>query len=297
MNRLTAILFGRGFVDPVDDFSPSNPPSHPEALLLLADDFRASGFDVRRTLRILAGTEAYALSSIVTEKNDLDRAGDGFSHALLRPLNRNQLFDSTLVATGASRALERRAEEAERESLRDAAAAARRPSGGKRRTARLAAHEAGGDAMESAVPSSGEAESERAAMRRLSRDPLAAIRSDFFAQLSPGQAAEEPDENACEESIQKLLALLNNAVLSEGTRSRGVAGAGLDLTIDRVARESESPADRVEELYFAALSRPPKPDEAARAAKALAAAGGAGAAALEDLLWALLNSAEFALDH
>ena len=46
-NRVWANYFGIGLVDPVDDFSVTNPPSHPRLLDELAECFRESNFDIR----------------------------------------------------------------------------------------------------------------------------------------------------------------------------------------------------------------------------------------------------------
>jgi len=51
VNRLWAQLMGRGFVNPVDDLSVENEPSHPELLTLLAREFADSGFDVKHLVR------------------------------------------------------------------------------------------------------------------------------------------------------------------------------------------------------------------------------------------------------
>ena len=40
VNRMWSYFFGRGLVDPVDDFRSTNPPTHPELLARLAEDFR-----------------------------------------------------------------------------------------------------------------------------------------------------------------------------------------------------------------------------------------------------------------
>ena len=40
VNRIWGYFFGRGIVDPVDDFKASNPPTHPSLLVALASDFR-----------------------------------------------------------------------------------------------------------------------------------------------------------------------------------------------------------------------------------------------------------------
>ena len=51
VNRLWAHFIGRGFVNPVDDFGPHNPPSHPELLDKLAEEFKKSGYDVKQLCR------------------------------------------------------------------------------------------------------------------------------------------------------------------------------------------------------------------------------------------------------
>jgi len=56
------------------------------------------------------------------------------------------------------------------------------------------------------------------------------------------------------------------------------------------------PPALVEELYLAALSRPPRADEAARAEQWLKEAPSVREGAA-DLLWVLLNSREFLFNH
>jgi hypothetical protein len=58
-NRLWAHLMGRGLVEPFDFHHASNPPSHPQLLDLLADEFAAMDFDLRKFLRELALTGTY----------------------------------------------------------------------------------------------------------------------------------------------------------------------------------------------------------------------------------------------
>ena len=98
VNRMWATFFGRGIVDPVDDFSDANPPSHPEVLHILARDFVASGYDVQRLVRIIAATEVYQLSSHQTHVSQEEPAH--FARAVLRGLTPEQLFDSLAEATG-----------------------------------------------------------------------------------------------------------------------------------------------------------------------------------------------------
>ena len=61
-NRLWAHMMGRGLVHPVDLHHSDNPPSHPELLDLLADEFAAMNFDIRAFLKQLALTKTYQRS-------------------------------------------------------------------------------------------------------------------------------------------------------------------------------------------------------------------------------------------
>ena len=63
VNRLWGHLFGLGLVDPVDDFSSANAPSHPELLDELASAFVAQDYDVKFILRAIMGTQAYQRTS------------------------------------------------------------------------------------------------------------------------------------------------------------------------------------------------------------------------------------------
>lgn len=96
VNRLWAHFFGRGFVNPVDDFNESNKPSHPEVLERLARDFSDHGYDLKRLIRIIVSTNTYQLSSKPSMNNQDDRRH--FSRALLRPLTPEQLFYSLIHA-------------------------------------------------------------------------------------------------------------------------------------------------------------------------------------------------------
>lgn len=73
-NRLWAHVFGRGLVHPVDFIHPDNPPSHPAVLELITRDFREQGCDVKRTLRELMLTDAYARSCELPTIKQLDQA-------------------------------------------------------------------------------------------------------------------------------------------------------------------------------------------------------------------------------
>jgi hypothetical protein len=97
-NRIWYHLFGRGIVEPVDDFRGSNPPSHPELLDALAKDLVERRFDRKHLIRTIARSRVYQLSCQPTPTNVDDE--QYFSHARVRPLQAEQLLDAIGSATG-----------------------------------------------------------------------------------------------------------------------------------------------------------------------------------------------------
>jgi len=63
VNKMWDYFLGRGFVNPVDDFRDGNPPSHPEALKFLAEDFAANGYNLKYLIAVITNTQAYQRSS------------------------------------------------------------------------------------------------------------------------------------------------------------------------------------------------------------------------------------------
>ncbi len=98
VNRVWAQLFGTGLVEPLDDLSGENPPSHPELLDELAKAFADSGFDLKFLTAALVRTKAYQLSSVVPKGGSADPRL--FARAGVRGLTGEQLYDSLRVAAG-----------------------------------------------------------------------------------------------------------------------------------------------------------------------------------------------------
>jgi hypothetical protein len=65
--RVWEALMGRGLVSPVDDLRATNPPSHPELLDRLADDFAQNGYKLRPLIRLICSSAAYNRQSSPTE--------------------------------------------------------------------------------------------------------------------------------------------------------------------------------------------------------------------------------------
>jgi hypothetical protein len=109
VNRLWAHFLGYGFTKPIDDLGPHSSASHPDLFARLADEFGGHGYDLKRLIRWIVLSEAYALSSRFGPKlgNEADDPTMGtpplFSHFYVRQMSAEQLYDSLLAATGAHR--------------------------------------------------------------------------------------------------------------------------------------------------------------------------------------------------
>src|SRR5262249_7046668 len=91
-------FFGRGLVEPVDDFRSTNPPTHPDLLEALAKDFRDHGHDLKHLIRTIVTSQTYQLSSSLNETNRKDEMN--YSRALPRPLEAEVLLDAISNVTG-----------------------------------------------------------------------------------------------------------------------------------------------------------------------------------------------------
>jgi hypothetical protein len=98
VNRVWGRMFGRGVVDPVDDFHDNNPPSHPELLDELATAFADAGYDLRYLVRAIGRTKAYRRTSARTDPGQDDPKL--FAKMAVKALTGEQLYDSLVLATG-----------------------------------------------------------------------------------------------------------------------------------------------------------------------------------------------------
>ncbi len=97
-NRIWGHFFGRGIVDPVDDFSDSNPPSHPELLDFLAYEFAEHKFDLKFLIQAITQSKTYQLSSRQT--HDSQENPRDFARMSVQGLTPIQLYESLAQATG-----------------------------------------------------------------------------------------------------------------------------------------------------------------------------------------------------
>ncbi len=238
VNRVWAVYFGAGLVDPVDGFSVANPPSNSRLLDALAAGFVAQGYDIRGLERSILRSRAYQRTSEPSDGN-LDDHGN-FARALPKPMMAEVLVDALNTALGV-------------------------------------AGDFGADAPKGA-------RAIEIATNRVTSPDLARV---FRIFGRPARVAicdcERPDKPA----LPQTLFLMTDAALLDKIKS----GRLKDLVgSDRCDREV------VEELFLATLSRPPDDDEA-RAALDHLRRRPDRTSGLADVVWALINTREFVLNH
>jgi hypothetical protein len=100
VNRFWGYYMGRGLVEPLDDLRATNPPSNPELLDALAQDFVAHHFDLKQLMRTIMNSHAYQLSSAVTPGNEADKSNMYCARYTVKRLTAEQLADAIDFATG-----------------------------------------------------------------------------------------------------------------------------------------------------------------------------------------------------
>jgi mono/diheme cytochrome c family protein len=100
VNRVWAVFFGRGFVEPVDDFRVSNPIVNEPLLNALADEFVADGYDLKKLMRTIMQSRLYQFNSSPNEYNLTDTKN--FSRSYRRRLPAEVLLDAVNDVTGAT---------------------------------------------------------------------------------------------------------------------------------------------------------------------------------------------------
>ncbi len=94
-NRIWAQFMGRGIVDPVDDMSKDNKPSHPELLDALTQQFVAHNFDMKWYVRELCNSKTYQAGIA----GDAEHATPKwYERAKVKPLSAEQLSAAWRVA-------------------------------------------------------------------------------------------------------------------------------------------------------------------------------------------------------
>jgi len=315
VNRVWSWYFNVGIVEPPDDLSLGNPPSNGPLLDYLTRGFIESGFDLKWLHRQITFSRTYQSSWQPNETNARDARN--FSRAVPRRLPAEVAYDAVRLATAADVAVEQmhRDPVGSQRAIASAGPRDRNPNGpnyGLQVFGR-SKRESNCDCDRSNDPS-------LLQTVYLQNDPevLAAIAGrgqGWLAQVSREVGGSPPlaDPSAARsrpEDYEERVAALERRIAQlrrQGDEERAdQARRRLAELTERFggpgpARAAASPRKAdvehyVRQAYLRTLSRDPDPDELARARSFLDAAPSLPAG-LGDLLWALVNTKEFIVNH
>ena len=313
VNRVWARYFATGIIEPPDDLSRANPPSNEPLLDYLAKEFVSRNFDMKWLHREIAGSQTYQRSWKPNDTNHLDERN--FSHALPRRLPAEVAYDAIRQVTASDAEVARMQSDPSIRAIGQA-----KPDGkGKKGFNNYALKIFGKSSRESNCDCDRSMEPSllQTIYVQNDSDTLTLIeQSGWVADaLKPvrngaGQPAAEDQNAALIDGISRKL---------ERARESGNAEAvaRLEKRLANLRRKGNrqspaEPADHSEpgakgsagfdrpklirQAYLRALGRPPEPHELERATKFIDDAS-SPAAGLRGLLWAVLNTKEFIVNH
>jgi hypothetical protein len=268
VNRMWGHFLGRGFVDPVDDFRPSNPPTLEHVLDALAKDFVAHGYDLKHLMKTICATEVYQLSAGAQAKPGSDNPL--WAKFRVTPLGPEELLNSLLAATRVG-------------------AAAKRLSFGNMEQLRARV------AREYAFTFDVDEDFEQKSFEGTISQALMLLNGTLVGvgtTAIPGGALDEVLASSTDD--EKRIASLYLRTLS-----RRPDAAELERAKNYVQNPSAPPPDDPKgvKLRKPRIKGAPADNFRAFVERKLPATSDPKRAAYEDLLWALVNSSEFTFNH
>jgi hypothetical protein len=242
VNRVWAGYFQTGIVDPPDDLSPANPPSHPALLDWLANGFIENDYDMKWLHREIASSHAYQRSWQPNDSNRLDTRN--FSRAIPRRIPAEVVYDALKQVVAGT---------AEQDEVRT--------------------------------------DLSRRAIGHLSMRMAGTYAMQVFGK--PDRAINCDCERVNRPTLLQSIFLQNDPLVEQRLENSGWLE---ELASAEGAKKPLDAAKLVRESWLRALGREPAAREQKRAVAHLSEADSI-TEGVRDLLWALINTKEFVLNH
>jgi hypothetical protein len=333
VNRVWAQYFHRGIVEPTDDLSLANPPSNEPLLHYLADGFVQSGYDMKWLHRTIVNSDTYQRSWRPNETNRLDERN--FSRAVPRRLPAEVALDAVKAATAGSSSNMMMKEQLDGRMVLVPGSGARNGGIYALNVFGRSLRENNCDCERSMEPSllqtlflRNDGDTLAAIDRRDGwlAETAKQMSVSFVPEVKDGEPGERGDRKSLKATYDKRMESLRDdlkqakeagdkkmveriqrqieaakakyAALSNSTDSKPASDSKAETPAVAAAPKSDS-GDRqriVEEAYLRTLTRFPTDEELKIGLEAIASAKDP-VSGLRDLLWALLNTKEFIVNH
>ncbi len=318
VNRVWAVYFGRGIVEPADDMNLANPPTNAELMDHLAKGFAAHNFDVQWLHREIINSDTYQRSWKTTPSNKLDEKN--FSHSLIRRLPAEVVFDSIAMATASSASAPKIMADLDNRAIGPNASISGKARGGDNYTlgifgkparnmncdcertsdptllqtiytrndpqllALLEGYKRDGqsgwiDDLRRSTNPENTPERIQAEMKKLEENKRRLI--EQRAQREKGRVVAEKERQKYDSQMKEIEQRLDRCRTNLAT-----AGKSIAVDFDKI----------IEETFLRTVSRMPTKEEFAKAKQDLAGAR-TPVEGVRELLWAMLNTREFMVNH
>ncbi len=322
VNRIWSGYFNVGIVEPTDDLSLANPPSNDALLDYLADAFREHGYDLKWLHREIANSRTYQLSF---QPNDTNRHDEhNFARAVPRRLPAEVAYDAIRLATMSDFESAKWATSVAGRAIADPYVNSRNGGGGKGNNSSYATTIFGRSIRDTNCECDRSTEASLLQTVFLQNDDeVLKMIGDKGRWVDQVVKRGEPEKDAKE--AEKILKQRQARKLAEKTvaqlKERLAKAEKNDLKPARVEAMKKEIAKReqdvaqvvvdepkpsaavpfdakavIQQAYLRSLSRYPTNSEGERAAKYFEETGDP-ARGMKDLLWALINTKEFIVNH
>jgi hypothetical protein len=323
VNRIWSCYFNIGIVEPPDDLSMANPPSNKALLDHLATGFVASGYDLKWVHRQIANSATYQRTWVPNETNRLDERN--FSHSIPRRIPAEVVMDALIAATSSDDEFTTLHQDVLDRNIAEVSAGARYNENANNYALSVfgrSIRESNCDCDRSQEPSllqtvflQNDAEIYNL-MDRGRGGWLNQVASDL--DLRQTRVATRNSSGAARQvaSLQSQIKRAKDLLkkMQKSGNEKGIAQAqrrldGLRKQLEKVSPQSSSDSagfaqkadpeklrEAVRETYLRTLSREPKSDELDKAL-AYVESSDDQLNGVRDLLWALLNTKEFIVNH
>jgi hypothetical protein len=326
VNRVWASYFHRGIVEPADDLNLANAPTNGPLLDYLATGFVAHGYDLKWLHREILNSDTYQRSWKTNATNKLD--DKNFSHAVIRRLPAEVAFDAMNMATATEARLATFATDVSDRAIGPVGNGADRGGGGGKNADGYAlgifgkpARQTNCDCERTTDPTLLQTIYTRNDPTFLSRLDVAnknAWLDDLRKSLTPPtEKSIEAIRQGIQRATEKLAALQVDPEKPDAEDSEAMEKYERQLQqradqvkeakvrIEQMQKELAEvtkprapfdPDTAIRQVFLRTVSRPPTEPEFTQA-KADFTAAKSPIEGLRDLLWAMLNTREFMVNH
>lgn len=307
VNRAWANYFNVGIVNPTDDMSLGNPPSNRALLDYLAQGFIDHNFDMQWVHREIIHSRTYQLSWQTNETNAKDERN--FARAVPRRLPAEVAVDAIQMAIAADERAESFATNVKGRSIAVAGASARANQGGNAQGNGFALQVFGRSIRESNCDCDRSMEASLLQTVFLQNDStvlqaLDGVGGSWLGQIAKQVAAKEPDSATAQQktSLNQMKQRLEQVRKNGNEQQVKRLEERIAALEKSLAAKEEPPAPKVDsanlirQAYLRTLSRPPQAEELSRCQAYLKDAE-TPLAGMKGLVWTLLNTKEFIVNH